>query len=107
MKPNELPDRRWSLTEIIPWENMEWTLGVGFDRSGHACEIFLTPAKSGRTLDATIADGAIMASHLMRRGMRASELRERLKSSGAGTADSLFSKALDIAIGMELAMEVA
>ena len=82
----ELPNRRQGIAVKCQWRRVDWRIMVNFDARGQIIELFIDsmgPARRGIS-DAEavqlVHSGAKMASFLLRRGMNAEELAERLNS---------------------------
>jgi hypothetical protein len=67
-----LPSRRPLHTETLEVASQAFTATVGFDPGTcRPCELFLTGGKAGSTLDALLADAAVVISVALQHGVSA------------------------------------
>ncbi len=74
-----LPNRRPSHTETLAVAGQTFTATVGFDPATcRPCEVFLTGGKEGSTLDALLADAAVVISVALQHGVSAKALAKSI-----------------------------
>jgi hypothetical protein len=74
-----LPNRRPSHTETLAVGGQTFTATVGFDPATcRPCEVFLTGGKEGSTLDALLADAAVVISVALQHGVSAKALAKSI-----------------------------
>ncbi len=76
---HRLPNRRPSHTETLAVAGQTFTATVGFDpKTDRPCEVFLTAGKEGSTLDALLADAAVVISVALQQGISAQDLAKSI-----------------------------
>lgn len=84
----ELPNRRPSVCEpmIYPARSdpkaQTFVVGVGFDLSGRAREVFLSGYKIGSDAEANIQDACVLMSLLYQHGVDPAQLADQLSREG-------------------------
>lgn len=76
-----LPSRREHESESIRWKNSDWSLGIGFDSQGQACEVFLHGLKSGSDYESLMVHACILLSKYLQMGGRAADIAASLGNS--------------------------
>ncbi len=87
-----LPNRRLCATHTLNWNDCDLWMGVGYDTSGRAREVFLNGHKVGSEIEAMIQDACVLVSLHLQRGLSAAALARHLGREGTyrgATAASL------------------
>jgi len=99
-----LPNRRHCETIAVHWAGRPWSIGVGFDDSHFAREIFADGAKVGSEREAELDDACILVSMMLQSGWAIADLQARLSREGidpAAPAASIVGLAIKIAAEAE------
>lgn len=80
----KLPSRRPNATFEFETEGRAYTLTIGFDpKTAMPGEIFISDAKTGSSMDATLNDASILASLALQFGRTPQELASAMSRLGA------------------------
>ena len=94
MTRQRLPNRRGH--ELLTFERVRYTAGIGRFADGGLAEIFLATAKQGSALDVIARDAAVAASLLLQHGCSVETLRQALTRDSDGSASGPLVHALDL-----------
>jgi ribonucleoside-diphosphate reductase alpha chain len=76
---SRLPNRRRAETWDLPLGNMPLSATVCFDETGRPAEIFLSGAKDGSGMAATLEDASVVISVALQHGIPASALSKSIR----------------------------
>ena len=91
-----LPNRRASETFSFRFQNMDYTVTVGFyDELETIGEVFINGAKSGAQVEAIVRDGAILASLAIQHGVPLETISHAVTRDGRGEPQTIVGAIID------------
>lgn len=101
MTRSRLPDRRPALTLDLQHDGFRCVLSAGFYADGRVGEVFVAGLKSGSSLDALIADAAVLVSRLLQHGVAPADLAGSMARLGDDRPASLIGAVVDHVLHLE------
>lgn len=101
MTRTRLPDRRPAVTIDIEHAGFRCALSVGVYDDGGIGEVFVSGLKSGSSLDALVADAAVLVSRLLQHGVAPADLVGSMARLGDERPASLIGAVVDHVVHLE------
>lgn len=101
MTRHRLPDRRPAMTLDLQHDGFRCALFAGFYADGRVGEVFVAGLKSGSSLDALVADAAVLVSRLLQHGVAPADLAGSMARLGDDRPASLIGAVVDHVVHLE------